>query len=205
MKPIYIHFDGLDLAGKTTTVDLFVKKAGGKWEVRTNTIVQVNPITDFANKLKKGVKVYDQKVLGYLYAVALLADIKEFHWPEVNTVQDSATLLRSLAYHTAMGNSGVASFLMKLIQTHPKFDASFILTASVEARLDRLKMREKLYPEQVSPGDKLVLENSELLLTMEASLVDIGEKYFDSVVINTTSLAPDEVIKKVFEHRKLTG
>lgn len=202
-KPLYVHFDGLDLAGKSTAVELFVKKTGGKWKIRTNTIIDTNPITDLANRLKKGTKVYNQEVLGYLYAVALMADVREFRWPEVDTVQDSATLLRSLAYHSAMGNSDVVGLLMKLIPQHPKFDASFILTASIETRLGRLKVRERLHPEQISPGDKLVLKNPEVLLKMDVSLIDIGEKYFGSAVIDTSSLSPEMVIKEVFKHQKL--
>ena len=59
------------------------------------------------------------------------------------------------------------------------------------------------HPEQISPGDKLVLKNPDTLLKMDASLIDIGKKYFGSAVIDTSSLSPEAVIKEVFKHPKL--
>lgn len=195
-KAHYVHFEGMDLAGKTTATKNFIASTGQNWEVRRNTISLDNPIYTLADSLRRA-DAYDAEVLGNLYVAALMGDIRTFEYPDVNTVQDSTIILRSLAFHSVRGTPRIVEVLEDLLPNHPKFDASFIFTASIEKRLERLQSRIRSEPEQVSPEDLLVIEKPEKFMAMEASLIDMARRTFHSVIIDTTSLTPDLVIDTV--------
>lgn len=195
-KAHYVHFEGMDLAGKTTATRNFIASTGQEWEVRRNTISLDNPIYTLADSLRRA-DAYDAEVLGNLYVAALMGDIRTFEYPDRNTVQDSTIILRSLAFHSVRGTPRIVEVLEDLLPNHPKFDASFIFTASIEKRLERLQSRMRNEPEQVSPEDLLVIENPEKFMAMEASLIDMARRTFHSVIIDTTSLTPDLVIDTV--------
>lgn len=198
-KAHYVHFEGMDLAGKTTATRNFIASTGQDWEVRRNTISQDNPIYTLADSLRR-VDAYDAEVLGNLYVAALMGDIRTFKYPDTHTVQDSTIILRSLAFHSVRGTPRIVEVLEDLLPHHPKFDASFIFTASIERRLERLQSRMRNEPEQVSPEDLLVIEKPEKFMAMEASLIDMARKTFHSVVIDTTSLTPDLVVDRIHEN-----
>lgn len=196
-KAHYIHFEGMDLAGKTTATKNFIVSSNQEWEVRRNSILMNNPIHTLADSLRRA-DAYDAEVLGNLYLAALMGDIRSFKYPDKNTIQDSTIILRSLAFHSVRGTPRIVEVLSDMLPHHPKFDASFIFTASIEKRLERLQSRMKNEPDQVSPEDLLVVEKPEKFMAMEASLIDMAKKTFHSVVIDTTSLTPDLVIDQIY-------
>lgn len=198
-RPLYIHFEGMDLAGKTTATQRFMEKSNSQWEIRRNSIVPENPIHKLADSLRHA-DAYDAEVLGNLYVAALMADIRSFKWPEVNTIQDSTILLRSLAYHTVRGTPRLIEVLAELVPCHPKFDSSFVFTASIEKRLERLQMRAKYQPDQLSAEDLFVRDKPEKFLAMEACLIDLSRKYFHSVRIDTTGLTPEDVVGEISKY-----
>ena len=92
-RPYYLHFEGMDLAGKTTATQNFIKSTGSEWDIRRNSLSRENPIHILADSLRKA-EVYDAEVLGNLYVAALMADIRLFQWPDKNTIQDSTIFFR---------------------------------------------------------------------------------------------------------------
>jgi len=198
-RPLYIHFEGMDLAGKTTATINFIKQSEKEWEIRRNSLAPHNPIYLLADSLRRA-NAYDAEVLGNLYVAALMADIRTFKWPDKNTIQDSTIILRSLAFHTVRGTPRMKEALIDMLPYHPKFDASFVFTAGIEERLKRLEMRSKNQPDQIAAEDLLVKENPEKFLAMEACLIDFATKYFYSVIIDTSTLTPDMVIGKIIEN-----
>ncbi len=201
-RAFYIHFEGMDLGGKTTATQNFINSTGREWEVRRNSIVPNNPIYLLADSLRRA-DAYDAEVLGNLYVAALMADIRSFRWPEKDTIQDSTIILRSLAFHTVGGTPRIKEVLIDMLPYHPKFDASFVFTASLEERLRRLEMRARNQPDQISAEDLLVRDKPEKFLAMEACLIDFSTKCFHSVIIDTTSLTPDMVVGKIIENLPL--
>lgn len=195
---VYLHIDGMDLAGKTTTARHTIIKVGGEWIIRTNSLSDNNPIYLLADSLRKE-DTYAPEILGHLYTVAMMADIAAFQWPATNTIQDSTIILRSLAYHTISGNINISAVLDDILPKHPDFDASFVLTASLEARLKRLDSRRLEYPEEVASDDLMIVRKPEKFLAMEACLSDIASKRFLARVIDTTSLTPDMVVSQILE------
>lgn len=199
MKPeraIYVHFEGMDLAGKTTAAKDFVAQTKKEWELRRNSIVKNNPIYRLADQLRLE-NAYDPEVLGNLYVAALLADVKVFQWPDRNTVQDSTILLRSLAVHTVLATPRIKEALLDLVPEHPKFDHSFVFVATLETRLKRLKQRLQDDPGQVSFGDLMVRNDSQTFLKMEECLVHYAQRIFGSMLIDTSSLAQEGIIDKI--------
>lgn len=193
---VYLHIDGMDLAGKTTTARRIIIKVGGEWNVRTNSLSDNNPIYLLADSLRKE-DTYAPEILGHLYTVAMMADVAIFQWPTTNTIQDSTIILRSLAYHTISGNINISAVLDDILPKHPDFDASFVLTASLEARLKRLDSRRTEHPENVASDDLMIVRKPEKFLAMEACLTDIASKRFRAQVIDTTNMTPDMVVSQV--------
>lgn len=201
-KANYIHFEGMDLAGKTTATQNFIKSTGQEWEIRRNSLSKENPIHLLADSLRKE-NVYDAEVLGNLYVAALMADIRSFIWPSKDTIQDSTIILRSIAYHTVRGTPRIREVLLDLLPEHPKFDASFVFTASIEERVKRLQQRMIKAPNEVSDEDMMVINKPEKFLAMEAALIDASKIAFHSVIVDTSSLTPDMVIGTINHNFKL--
>lgn len=192
----YIHFDGMDLAGKTTATQNFIKSTNLEWDFRRNSLGRNNPIHLLADSLRKE-NAYDAEVLGNLYVAALMGDIRNFKWPERNTIQDSTIILRSIAFHTVRDTPRIREVLLDLLPEHPKFDASFIFTASIDERVKRLRKRIDAAPQEVSEEDMMVINKPEKFLAMEACLIDTARMAFHSVVIDTSTLTPDMVVGEI--------
>lgn len=192
-KPYYLHFEGMDLAGKTTATNNFIQSTGTEWDIRRNSLSRENPIHILADALRKE-EVYDAEVLGNLYVAALMADIRSFQWPSRNTIQDSTIILRSIAFHTVRGTPRISEVLLDLLPEHPQFDASFVFTASIEERVKRLQQRIAKAPHEVSEEDMMVINKPEKFLAMEAALIDTSRRVFHSVIVDTSSLTPDMVV-----------
>ncbi len=192
----YIHFEGMDLAGKTTATQGFIAADGGTWEIRRNSIATDNPIYLLADSLRRA-DAYDAETLGNLFVAALMADIRSFVPPTADTIQDSTILLRSLAYHSVRGTPRIPQVLQDMVPEHPQFTASFLFTASIDRRRERLQQRMQRAPEEVAPEDLMVLDAPEKFLAMEARLIDLSTGIFHSVVIDTTSLTPEMVVESI--------
>lgn len=188
----YVHFEGMDLAGKSTAARLFAERSSEEWVVRRNSIDPNNPLFFLADSLRVD-NAYSAETLGNLYVAALMADVEKFERPEVNTIQDSTILLRSMAYHTVSQTARIVEAFEDVLPTHPLFDNSFVFTASIKARQDRLQQRIRRNPEEVAPDDLMVLRKPEKFMAMEKVLVDLATMAFNATVIDTSKLTADEV------------
>lgn len=192
-KSLYVHFDGVDLAGKSTASRNFVNTVGGEWAIWRNRIAPENKIHRFADEIRL-TRLYDVEVVGHVYYAALMADIRNFEWPKQNTIQDSTIILRSIAHHTVAKTPNLPEMFTELLIEHPKFDVSFVFTASLEARQERLAKQLRETPETVSNHDRMCVDHPEEFLAMEACLIETAKKVFDSRVINTSDLTQSQVL-----------
>lgn len=192
---MYVHIGGMDLAGKTTVVNRFIASTNKPWGIRKKFLWDENPS-------KRAILLSqddDSVSKGYMYLAALVEDIKHFQYPRYDTVQESCIILRSLAFWTVLGPRKLAQGFEALLPSHPKFDKSFILTADANVRLERLKERGMI--SFVSKTDALLVADITVLMEMEAVMVRVAKKWFGSLVIDTTSLTPAEVVELI--HTKL--
>lgn len=192
----YLHIEGMDLSGKTTLAHNYAAASPQEWQVNSNALGPGNPIWELADDLRKKDE-YDAEIVGNVYVAGLMADIRSFREPNINTIQDSTVALRSLAYHVVRGTPRLADALQDLIKEHPRFDASFYLAASMEARMRRLDQRMREHPEEVAPDDLMVVRSPERFMAMEGVLREWSTKIFDSVVIDTTGMTPQMVLEEV--------
>lgn len=196
-KSKYIHIEGMDLAWKSTLVRN-VKLAITNIEIRHNSILAQwdNQIYQLADSLRKNYgNEYDSTTLWNLFVVAMEHDVRNFKQPLFDTLQDSTIFLRSMAYHTVKWNERLTSELLRLFIefNHPIFDSSIILTASIEERKKRLKQRYRDNPEEIADDDLMIINKPEKFLQMEQVLISLWKQYFNSQIIDTTSLNPDQV------------
>jgi thymidylate kinase len=190
----YIHFEGMDLAGKSTASRLLSEGSEEPWEIRSNSLDPDNAIFQLANTLRLSKdQIYSAETMGPLYVAASLADIERFTRPEVNTVQDSTIIVRSMAWHTINNTPGVVEAFRPLLPKFRLFDKSFVFTASIAARQQRLEQRIAEAPETVDSDDLAVIRKPERFLAMESTLLEIAKTAFDAVVIDTTDMSPSDV------------
>ena len=186
LKKYFLHLEGMDLSGKTTTAELIAKNSGLNWKIYNNCLSERNLIQELTKKLAER-NIYDDEIYGYLHFVALKADIKFFELRE-NIIQDSTILLRSLNYHKEAGNYELVKYFEELAKSHPRPNISIYLTASIEARRNRLNKRINEDSLKITRNDKLPMNNPEKFLKMEKSLMELSKKYFNSIVLDTSDM-----------------
>lgn len=192
---MYYHIEGMDLAGKSTASKAVISKLGSTTQIRHNTIQEKSDFHKVVDLLRT-TKRANSDELGELYYQVLKDDIGRFESPTCFTIQDSTIALRSLAWYSAQDNPIEYKFA-ELLTYHPRFTNSIVLTANIDVRQLRLQLRIKEAPETVAADDMLVIENPELFLKMEKSLVHYSVKFFGSKVLDTSNLTKYEVASKV--------
>jgi len=190
-----IHVEGMDLAGKSTATRVLLSLRPGA-VLRRNALTPSNPIYDLADGLRKGDHLRAE-ALGHLYVAALMHDLDNLNADAVLTVQDSTILLRSLAFNTQIGASHVVDALLEMVPHHPRFGATVVLTASLEARYERLAKRQRELPEEVAPDDLMIHTAPEKFVAMEQSLIHYATLLFDAAVVDTSDINPTEVLATV--------
>jgi thymidylate kinase len=188
----YIHFEGMDLAGKSTATQLLAGDPTELWEIRSNSLDPDNQLFQLADNLRKD-QAYSATTMGPLYVAASLADIEHFKRPEVNTVQDSTIIVRSMAWHAINGTPGVVESFTDILPQFRVFDRSFVFTASIRARQQRLAKRMDEAPETVDADDLVVIRKPERFMAMDAKLIEIAQTGFDALLIDTTDMTTDDV------------
>lgn len=190
-----IHIEGMDLAGKSTATDALRRLHPGA-ELRRNALVTDNEIFQFADRLRKAAS-QPAEVLGHLYIAAAKHDIATFCPPATPTIQDSTIIIRSLAFYSVLGDEAIVAEFIRLLGCHPRFGRSIVLTASIDARIDRLKQRMRMNPHEVAPDDLAIITAPEQFLAMERVLVEIATRDFGAVVIDTSNLSRADVVDAV--------
>lgn len=194
-KSSFVLLEGVDLSGKSSVIKHLVKKHKD-WRHQHYTIVGSNNILDVAREIEKD----GSEWIGHLYVKALEKDLHFFKWPETNTIQDSTILLRSLAYHAAAKYTKIVHELETLALRHPKFSVSYVFTASIEVRKERLKERMQSEPKRVTANDLKVIRDPEFFLRMESAMVDYAQTLFGAMVIDTSSMTVEDVANSISLH-----
>ena len=182
-----IHVEGLDLAGKSTISRLFAQTRG--FELRNNSLLPKgsNPFVIKADQLRKTGAIGDVYI-GELYLQALEYDISEYNnfVGNVNVIQDSSIIIRSIAYHRVYGNTELAEKFKALLPRHPRFNISCFLTASDEVRKMRLKGRISRHND--NPEDYLIHSAPEKFYAMENIIKELILKEFNGIVVDSSTL-----------------
>lgn len=191
----YIHIEGLDLSGKTSVTNEIVNMRldeGEEWVVRHRTLSdERNELQYIADKMC-GQRKHSELEVGLTYVAALRFDLDNFKYPEVNTIQESTVLLRSLAYHAIRGNSKVVAELEDMAALHPKFEQSYLLTARPEIRLARLATRASN-----SHNDLLIVRDPKRFARIEDKIEEYSQELFGSEIIDTSDMSTQEAAEYI--------
>lgn len=191
-----IHFEGLDLAGKSTVCRLIRDHARGEWQIRHNSLIHDNPAYLLADKLRRE-NTNSLEPIGWLYHAALLIDLERYKPSKENIIQDSTILLRSLAFHKTNNTPRLAECFEALTDSHPRFDYSFVLVANHKTRMERLRKRR---PQNLGPEDFLVRDAPVKFYEMENLLIENATRYFGAIKLDTSGELNVSWLENVFRH-----
>lgn len=182
-----VYLEGLDLAGKSSCSNVIQELIGGEWTSRHLTLSAENPVRDLALEYRDREDVSDDTI-STLYVAAMKFDI-DTHQDDAtaNVMQDSLMVARSLAYGKVNKIAGTEQ-LLEIASMMPRFDNAFMLTASLEARQERLAQRFATKPETVTSHDKLVVADPAKFQDIEQCLTEIAVNEFGATIIDTTHM-----------------
>ena len=192
-KTIYI--EGLELAGKSTTCRLLRDYLDA--EYRHCAFLPGNPIYDCASALHVGRKLRDE-TLGGLFLGSVMRDLERYTPPDHFVVQDSTSVLRSIAYHSVVGDPGLAAAFRELLPRCPCFGASFVLWSSNEVRLKRLEGRVSRHHDL--PKDFLVRDEPDKFAHMQDIMIETAKEFFDAEVVDTSNMEQDGEKERLVEY-----
>jgi thymidylate kinase len=188
---MYILIEGVDLSGKSS-IRKYLNRNDILWGKRHMSLLKFNALYEMARSIPKN----GAEWIGYLYEGALVYDLDAFEKPDGNTIQDSTILLRSLAYHKAAGFEDVVARFERLAERHPSFDAVFVLTASVEARMQRLNERISRTGSRITRNDRLIVTNTDFFVRMDKLLIEYTKKFYpNAIVMDTSNMDIETVVR----------
>lgn len=194
-SPNTIYIEGLELAGKSTTCRML--RAHLDAEYRHCAFLPGNPIYDCASALHVAEKVRGE-TLGGLFLGSVMRDLERYTPPDHLVVQDSTSVLRSIAYHSVVGDPGLADAFRELLPRCPRFGASFVLWASNEVRLVRLKGRKSRHHDL--PKDFLVRDEPDKFARMQEIMIETAKEFFGAEVVDTSNMEQEGEKERLVEY-----
>ena len=182
-SPRTIHIEGLDLAGKSTTCRML--RDFLKAEYRHCSLLPDNPIYDFASALHVAQKVKTETA-GGIFLGSVMRDLERYAPPDHPVVQDSTSVLRSIAYHAVIGDPGLADAFRELLPRYPRFGASFVLWSSHEVRLRRLEGRISRHHD--TPEDYFIRDFPDKFNRMQDIIIETAKEWFGAEVVDTSNM-----------------
>ncbi len=138
--------EGLDLAGKSTLIAGLARvysERGWKVTVSHGDLCPDNPVAKVTRQMMRWDPGFTPEEGGPLFLASHLWDLRHFKYPrgrrEIH-IQDSCAL-RSLAFERVVGHSEMAEKFASVARRLPRFDAAFVLTASLATRYQRYAQR----------------------------------------------------------------
>lgn len=182
---MFVLFEGLDLSGKSTLCRELGSALG--WPVRHNTLLPPGLSAPYerAQKAHRDQSATIAEV-GQMFHDALLDEIKRYKGDGEPCIQDSTILLRSIAYHSGLRNSDLATQFATILPLHPKPALAFLCRPSREIRLRRLEGRISRGNE--TPEDFMVRDDPEAFSHMESTIESLAAEHFDMQILDTSGL-----------------
>ena len=199
-SPTTIYVEGLELAGKSTTCRKlceYFKAKGLDFDYRHCAFLPGNPIYDCGSALHVGRKVRSD-TLGGIFLGSVMRDLERYEPPKHIVVQDSTSVLRSIAFHSVVGDPGLADAFRELLPRCPRFGASFVLRSSMEVRLKRLEGRISRHHDL--PKDMLVRDDPDKFNRMEGIMVETAVKWFGAEVVDTSDMEREGEKERLVEY-----
>lgn len=194
-SPLTVHIEGLDLAGKSTTCRMLRDRLAA--EYRHCALLPDNDIYTFASSLHVAQKVKPETA-GGIFLGSVMRDLERYSPPDHPVVQDSTTILRSIAHHSVLGDPGLADAFRELLPRYPKFGASFVLWSSTEVRLMRLEGRISRHHD--TPEDYFIRDYPDKFNKMQDIIIETAKEYFDAEVIDTSKMEQEGEKERLIDY-----
>jgi thymidylate kinase len=193
-----VQIDGLDLAGKTSTIRLLKSQLDG--ETRVNHISYLgtrksNPKLKEAEILHEGSGTSKDKIKGFFEALSYESGV--YNHPECNVIQDSSILMRTMAHQGS--NSYAEELFSTIVPNLPKFDRFVILTANLDSRIQRLEKRKQESTQEITVDDSLILTNPDLFFSKENQLIKYSKLWFDPLILDTSNQTIEEITDTILQ------
>jgi thymidylate kinase len=182
---MFVLFEGLDLSGKSTLCRELATSLG--WPLRHNSLLptgtdQAHQAAQEAHRTQTGSIIE----VGRLFLGVLASELESYRAEGEPCIQDSTILLRSIAYHTGLGNLELAAEFAALAPRHPKPVLAFLCRPTPEVRLRRLEGR--ISRGNDTPEDYLVRDDPETFQRMETIIHDLAQRHFGMEILDTSNL-----------------
>lgn len=183
-----ILVEGLDLAGKSTLIEGLRQRfsdLGWDVDVRHGDLCAENPVAEVTRKMMRWDPGFGAQEGAPLFLASHLWDERNFKpCPRANHVhiQDSCAL-RSLAFERVLGQEFYARRLSDVVTRLPRFDASYVLTASMKSRLARFQKRE-----QNDLHDSFMLSDPVRFSRVDSELLHLAAEHFKAKLICTDEM-----------------
>ena len=168
-----------------------------KAEYRHCLLLPDNPIYDFASKRHVEQKMKPE-ALGGIFLGSVMRDLERYTPPDHYVVQDSTSVLRSIAYHSVIGDPGLAGAFRELLPYHPRFGVSFVLWSSNEVRLRRLEGRISRHHDL--PKDHVIRDSPDKFNKMQNIMIETAKEYFDAEVVDTSNMEQEGEKERLIEY-----
>lgn len=201
-----ILIEGLDLAGKSTLVRGLERRfAETGWQVRMchGDLCEENPVARVTRQMMRWDPGFKPAEGAPLFLASHLWDLRNYQPPtkpnEVH-LQDSCAL-RSLAFERILGQEFYAQRIEEVVDQLPRFDAAYVLTASLKNRIERFRKRE-----QNDLHDSFMLSDPVRFSRVDSELLRLGVTKCAAKLVCTDDFDPEQLLDFVWAdlQRKLS-
>lgn len=192
-----ILVEGLDLAGKSTLIKRLqshYQKAGWKVTVSHGDLCPENPVAKVTRDMMRWDPDFTPAEGGPLFLASHLWDLRNFRRPTAENevhIQDSCAL-RSLAFEKVVGRPHFVDLFQDVVNRLPRFDAAFVLTASLSTRRRRYQTRELN-----DLHDQFMFKDPVSFSRIDSELLHLAVKHTGARLVETDEMNADEVLNTV--------
>lgn len=193
-----VQIDGLDLAGKTSTIRFLKNQFTGDTVVNHISYLgtrKSNPKLKDAEILHESNATSKDKIKGFFDALSHESSL--YNHPECNVIQDSSILMRTMAHQGS--NSYAGELFSTIVPSLPKFDLFVILTADLDSRIQRLEKRKQELTQEITVDDSLILTNPDLFFAKENQLIKYSKLWFDPLILDTSYQTIEEITDTIVQ------
>lgn len=189
--------EGLDLAGKSTLIEGLAqhyREQGWSVTVSHGDLCPENPVARVTREMMRWDPGFTPQEGGPLFLASHLWDLRNFRRPQGERtihIQDSCAL-RSLAFEKVVGRPHFVELFEDVVRRLPRFDAAFVLTASLQTRRGRFETRQLN-----DLHDQFMFKDPVRFSQVDSELLHLSVKEMGARIVSTDELNPNEVLDVV--------
>ncbi len=195
-----LHIEGMDCAGKSSSISNLEKKES--LIRRHRTLTSNNPFISPFREMQKKHPWNSSEVTNELIN-AIEFDIKNYDPLDEFVVQESTLITKGFAMRIVDGMSrDLHNLYEDLLNAYPKFNFSVYMTVDEEIRHKRLRKRV-VSGERVTPTDRMIIDDPERFRKIDSVMQSIARTAFDAVILDTTRMTHGDIVNELVSIKEL--